>query len=114
MLLHNVSVCDLGAGTIALRYKGERHERPSLPCVRVDHASAHGDGPRRNDTERAAARPIVSRGARPHTHAHRPPPHSLADTRTGPAASCARGSACCRRHPSVPGCRAQKGRGGEG
>lgn len=34
LLERNVTVCDLGAGTVALLYKGERHARPSFGCPR--------------------------------------------------------------------------------
>lgn len=32
MLYNNVSICDLGAETTGLLYKGEKHQRLSLPC----------------------------------------------------------------------------------
>lgn len=32
MVLHNITVCDMGAGTSYALYKGALHPRPSLPC----------------------------------------------------------------------------------
>ena len=42
LLGNNVSVCDLGARTSALLYKGVRYARPSLPC---GHAAGAADPP---------------------------------------------------------------------
>ena len=122
LLQHNVSVCDLGAGTTALRYKGERHERPSMPCAHSDPGGllsstregvrSHGVHsalpPAQNGTQQWGVMRTLPRGQRSHTHAHSPahhrhqPPAAL--PRPAPQSQCTAGSSCCRRHPTVSSC----------
>ena len=99
LLAHNVSVCDMGAGTVALLYKGERHLRPSLPCATL---SASGGATASSSVVppallwragNASSRKALADHAR---HA----PHR--------AHGCLPGSACCRRQPSVATCSAAR------